>query len=135
MVLFWKYLQKMEIHYLWVGLACLVMVLSKAACTEPRQDFNGQEHGFDLGKLLCCALAQPRPDICPEMSEHIPCTIYNDMQRRESRIRKTVHAASQLFSSNCSESIREVLCQQNLPATLPVKADLITFISVIGMSG
>ena len=107
----------MEIHYWWVGLACLLMVLSKgahAASVEPTQPV--QEHGFDLGRLRCC----PKPrdsDVCPDMiSDFIPCTIANDMERRENRIRQTLASQSPLlFEPNCTRSIREVLCEQNFP--------------------
>ena len=103
----------MEIHYWWVGLAYLLMALSKgahAASVEPTR-----EHGFDLGQLRCCA--RPKySDICPHISDYIPCTIANDIERREHRIEEAVadHDPS-LFDANCSDSIRDILCQQSFP--------------------
>ena len=103
----------MEIHYWWVGLSCLVMVLSRGAHTasvEPRL-----EHSFDLGQLRCCT--PKRSDVCPDISHDIPCTVVSDMERRESRISQTLgsHQRRQRLSTNCSESIRAVLCETSFP--------------------
>ena len=107
---------------------CLLMVLMKgahAASVEPTQPV--QEHGFDLGRLRCC----PKPrdsDVCPDMiSDHIPCTIANDrdMKRRENRIRETLathNGNRDVIGSNCTRSVREVLCEQSFP-TCVINAD------------
>ena len=103
----------MEIHYWWVGLSCLVMALSRGAHTalvEPRR-----EHSFDLGQLRCCARPKDT-EICPEMSDYIPCTVANDIERREHRINMTVHSQkTSSFIANCSDNIRYVICEQSLP--------------------
>ena len=109
----------MAIHYWWVGLSCLVMVLSKGARTvsgELPTTQAVQEHSFDLGILRCC----PKPrdsDVCSYITNFIPCTIANDMERRENRIRETLATHNPaLIDPNCTRSIREVLCEQNFPA-------------------
>ena len=110
---------RMEIHYWWVGLSCLVMVLSRGAHTasvEPRL-----EHSFDLGQLRCCA--RPRDsEICPEMSDYIPCTVANEMERREHRINMTIQNHKNPVIVNCSDNIRHVLCEQSFP-TCVIKSD------------
>ena len=110
----------MEIHCSWVGLSCLLMLLSKGAHTAsvgPRE--NVKEHGFDLGPLQCCSRPKDS-EICPEISNYIPCTVANDMESRETMISSTV--ATHPFEANCSDSIREVLCEQNFP-TCVINAD------------
>lgn len=104
----------MEIHYWWVGLSCVVvMALSRGAHTASLKP--AQEHSFDLGQLRCCARPK-NSDICPEMSDYIPCTVANDMERREHRINRTVEThTDQGFNPNCSNSIRAVLCEQSFP--------------------
>lgn len=107
-----------NIHNLWVGLSCLLIVGAHSASVKTRQTVQ-IEHDFDLGPLRCCA--KPRDsDVCPDLSDYIPCPFVEDMDKREERIRMRLADYERNPSTvdryeNCSRDLAEVLCEQNFP--------------------
>lgn len=114
-----------NIHNLWVGLSCLLIVGAHGASVKKRQTVE-EEHRFDLGLLRCCA--RPRDsDVCPDLSDYIPCPFVKDMGEREERIRMRLNDYNRSPSlnplyENCSRDLGEVLCEQNFP-TCVINAD------------
>ena len=90
----------MEIHWWWpVGLSVLVILISRVPDTASVEPEVEPLRVFDLGPLRCCA--SPRDsDICPGISEYIPCTIANEMERRENRINSTLASYPSFIEAN-----------------------------------
>lgn len=105
-----------EIHYLWVGLSCLLIVFSKEASTASvREREIIKEHSFDLGPLSCCRRPK-NSEVCPDISDYIPCTVVSEMDSREDRISSRLGNYGDFISPNCSDNLRDVLCEQSFPS-------------------
>ena len=116
-----------KIHNLWVGLSCLLIVFCKGAhsASVKERQIVEEEHDFDLGPLRCCRHRDS--DVCPSMSELVPCSFVKDMDDREGRIRARMMTYKDLATTNpqhanCSRDLGEVLCEQNFP-TCVINAD------------
>ena len=104
----------MEIHWWWVGLSTLVILISRVPDTESVEPGVEPLSIFDLGPLRCCA--RPREsNICPGISDYIPCTIASEIERRENRIDGTLATYPSFIEANCTETVRKILCEQNFP--------------------
>ena len=112
---------------LWVGLSCLLILFCDGvhnASVKARQTVQ-EEHSFDLGPLRCCRHRDS--DVCPDMSEYIPCPFVNEMEEREEIIRMRLenydsNPSTNARYENCSRDLGEVLCEQNFP-TCVINAD------------
>jgi len=104
-----------RIHYLWVGLSCFLIVLSRGAYSASVRPPDTQEHDFDLGPLQCCP--SPRSEICPNLSDNVPCTVVNDLTARENKINSTLQTFNHpSIDKACYGNIQEILCKQYFPA-------------------
>ena len=102
-----------KIHYWCVGLSCLI-VLSKAPYAVSAETIR--ENSFDFGPLRCCA--RPRDsEVCPNLSDRIPCTLATNMTAIEERIlyELTIFGKFSSVYSTCSEGIRDILCKARFP--------------------